>query len=252
LSSDSPLFQRWLGLAVPAQPLQSGWWWSPAESGRGYFIEVANGRVFMAVLGYADDGAPLWRVAAGPMESATRFRGPLLTYSGGTAIASPFRAPQSVDSAGEIILDFSDTANAQLTTPWGVRQIQRFSFVPDGVLDGSPGAPYPENGFWWNAAQPGIGVLVEVQGGTMMVATLDYDATGRPSWAYAANLMIVPLLFAAPSSIVTGGPPDTAAWHPVAGVATGQLLVLEVKATDSMVMSLAGGALRIPLSRFRF
>jgi V8-like Glu-specific endopeptidase len=189
------------------------------------------------------------RIAA---ESAQRFRGQLLTYAGGTPIAGAFRAPQTVAGEGEVILDFTDSATAQLTTPWGVRQIQRFSFVTDGAVGGSPGAPYPENGFWWNPAQPGIGVLVEVQNSSMMMATLDYDAAGRPTWAFASNAMIIPLLFAAPSSIVTGGPPDTGAWHPVAGVASGQLFVLQVKATDSMVLSLADGALMIPLSRFRF
>ncbi|MBI1778589.1 MAG: hypothetical protein HYR63_24885 [Proteobacteria bacterium] len=252
LQSDATLIDDWLGLTAPPKPLQTGWWWNANEPGRGYFIEVMNGRLFMATLGYADDGSPTWRIASGPMTTASSFSGQLVSVSGGSPIAGQNRAPTSSSALGTITINFIDTGNAQLTTPWGTRTITRFSFVTDGVLSGPPGTPYPENGFWWNATEPGIGVVVEVQGSTMMMAVLDYNTAGQATWSFATNTMIVPLLFAAVSNVVTGGPPDTSVWRPVAGAISGPEYVLEVKAANSMVITFANGTPQIPLSRFQF
>jgi hypothetical protein len=38
------------GVNAPVSPAapQTGWWWNPAEGGRGYTIEVQNGTLYMA------------------------------------------------------------------------------------------------------------------------------------------------------------------------------------------------------------
>jgi hypothetical protein len=252
LASDATLINDWLGLTPPTQPSQTGWWWSPSEPGRGYFIEVANGRLFMVTLGYGSDGSPTWLAASGAMDTAQHFQSALVSYGGGSPIAGSYRAPTQSQVVGAVAVDFLDGGIANLTTPWGGRGIQRFSIVTDGTLIGAPGPPYPENGFWWNPAAPGIGVVVEVQGSTMMVATLDYDMDGRASWAFAENSMIVPLLFAAPSTIIGAGPPDSGPWQPVGNIMAGQVIALVVKATDQMTLMLNNGAVTMPLSRFHF
>ena len=38
----------------------SGWWWNPAESGRGFFLEFRNDQVCAACCLYGDDGLPTW------------------------------------------------------------------------------------------------------------------------------------------------------------------------------------------------
>ena len=39
-------------------PIASGWYWNPQESGRGFFIEERDARVYMAAFHYAGDGRP--------------------------------------------------------------------------------------------------------------------------------------------------------------------------------------------------
>lgn len=41
----------------------SGWWWNPAESGRGLFLEWQNGLACIASFEYDDNGNPSWHAA---------------------------------------------------------------------------------------------------------------------------------------------------------------------------------------------
>lgn len=45
----------------------------------------------------------------------------------------------------------------------------------------------PENGWWWNPVQPGVGYNIESQSGTMFVATFVYDEDGNPVWYSGAG-----------------------------------------------------------------
>ena len=45
-----------------ARQPELGWYWNPAEGGRGYAIEVQNNRLFMAMFHYNQDGSPTWNV----------------------------------------------------------------------------------------------------------------------------------------------------------------------------------------------
>jgi hypothetical protein len=40
----------------------------------------------------------------------------------------------------------------------------------------------PEDGWWWNPAQPGFGYNIETQNGTVFVALFIYDDNGGPVW----------------------------------------------------------------------
>lgn len=40
----------------------------------------------------------------------------------------------------------------------------------------------PENGWWWNPAEPGTGYNIETQNGTLFVALFIYDEAGNPVW----------------------------------------------------------------------
>lgn len=40
----------------------------------------------------------------------------------------------------------------------------------------------PEDGWWWNPAQPGFGYNIETQNGTVFVAVFIYDDDGSPTW----------------------------------------------------------------------
>jgi hypothetical protein len=40
----------------------------------------------------------------------------------------------------------------------------------------------PEDGWWWNPAQPGVGYNIETQNSTLFVALFIYDDNGSPAW----------------------------------------------------------------------
>lgn len=135
IGSDSIALERFefatsgLFLGSAGATPQSGWWWSPAESGRGYFLEIQNGSLFFAAFLYGDDGVGRWYIASGAMTSGTLFEatltacagGPTLTGSGGLAACSA--------NAGSISLGFAGATAATLTLPNGARvPVQRFAF----------------------------------------------------------------------------------------------------------------------------
>lgn len=52
---------------------ESGWWWSSAEGGRGYSLEVSGRSVFFAFYSYASDGTPVWYVSSGAMNASDSY-----------------------------------------------------------------------------------------------------------------------------------------------------------------------------------
>lgn len=250
LDSDKNHIRRWLGLPALHESIETGWWWAPSEPGRAYFIEISGDNMFLGMLGYAADGKPSWRVATGPMKTTRSYQGDLLGFTGGAPIGATWKAP-SFSDAVPVEITFQDGQMATLTLPWGTVAIERYPIVFFGPGLGASQTPYPESGFWWNPAEPGTAAVAEVQGNTLMIGLLDYDATGRARWTYAANDMILQLLFVAPLLDVVNGPPDGQSWRPVGDVTAGQNVIVEVKSRTTMVVVLPSGV-RVSLERFPF
>ncbi len=51
------------GLPRPVGERRPGWWWNPAEPGRGFFVEFHAGSARAVCCAYADDGEPAWSMA---------------------------------------------------------------------------------------------------------------------------------------------------------------------------------------------
>lgn len=102
------------GTAAAFQP-KTGWWWNPDESGRGLSIEVQGDRMFLAGFMYDEAGNPVWYAADALMESPTLFRGTLVRYTGGQALAQPYRAPSGPFAAGTVTVEFSATDYGMVT-----------------------------------------------------------------------------------------------------------------------------------------
>ncbi len=108
---------------------QSGWWWSPAESGRGYFLEIQNGSLFFSAFLYGDDGVGRWYIASGAMTSGTLFEATLTACAGGPTLTGGGGAAACSANAGAFSLSFSGASAATLTLPNGTPvAIQRFTF----------------------------------------------------------------------------------------------------------------------------
>lgn len=119
------------GLNAPptsTQP-QTGWWWNPAEGGRGYFLEVQGGTVFLAAYMYDTNGKPIWYVSQNALTTDTAFSGSLTQYAGGQTLGGTFVAPSSSATVGGLSVQFSSPASGSLTLPNGAKvPIQRYLF----------------------------------------------------------------------------------------------------------------------------
>jgi hypothetical protein len=122
------------GLLSPptsAQP-QTGYWYNPAEPGRGYTIEVQDNMLFLAAYMYDGSGNPVW-YASGPstlMATGTNtFEGTLTEFSGGQSLTGSYKAPTGTTAVGVVTIQFQTSTTGMLTLPDGKQvPIQRFSF----------------------------------------------------------------------------------------------------------------------------
>jgi hypothetical protein len=162
---------------------QTGWWWNPAESGRGFFIESQGGITYVAAYLYADDGRARWLVAGGSNADPYHYAGRLLEYGAGQTLFGAYVAPANPVDAGPVAVDFSDDTHGTITWTGGVVPIER------EIFGSGPAAYVPESGWWWDAAESGSGYSIEVQGDNLFFVGFMYDAAGRPVWYYSAGPM---------------------------------------------------------------
>ncbi len=113
----------------PAANPQTGWWWNPAESGRGFAVEVQGGAMFFAGYMYDPQGNPVWYVATGNMTGSSLYQGVWQQYGNGQILGGNYIAPIVVNSnVGSAVLQFTSPSAAALTLPDG-RQIPFVRFV---------------------------------------------------------------------------------------------------------------------------
>lgn len=164
---------------------QTGWWWNPAESGRGYFLERnAANVIFVASFLYASTGRATWHAAA-LAEQALGYSGELDRYHGGQTLEGRYQPPSvEAGAAGPLRLTFADATRGTLTWAGGTIPIQRFMFA-----DTQAGLFQPQSGWWWNAAESGRGYSIEVQGNRLFLAGYMYDASGEPVWYLSSGTL---------------------------------------------------------------
>ncbi|WP_418320784.1 DUF1800 family protein [Piscinibacter sakaiensis] len=102
------------GLATTTQPHQPevGWYWNPAEGGRGYAVEVQNNRLFMAMFHYNADGSPTWNLVQGDISSGEA-TGPFELYVGGQSLYSAHRHGVKYES-GSYTVSFRNPCAGQV------------------------------------------------------------------------------------------------------------------------------------------
>src|SRR4051812_25932188 len=181
-----------MGFSARAEP-QGGWWWNPAQSGRGFFLEMQGPRIFLAGYFYANDGRATWLVSNDLMPDPDNYSGRLLDVRGGQALVADYRPPGTVADAGAVTLHFSDDSHGTLTWPGGTIAIERYAFE-----HGSSPDFQPMTGWWWNPAESGRGFSIEVQGDHMFLGAYMYDGAGNPLWYVADALMQSESVFTGP------------------------------------------------------
>ena len=108
-----------------------GWYYNPAQGGRGYAIEVQNDKVFMAFFHYNEDGTPTWNAVDGSLSTGT-VTSAFQSFSGGQAIDSAYRSPARTD-VGNFTLSFRGPCAGQLQLE-GLPAVSIRRFVVGGGL----------------------------------------------------------------------------------------------------------------------
>jgi hypothetical protein len=154
----------------------NGWWWNPAEPGRGFFVDYRDSQVCVACCLYAEDGRPSWH-SAGPISPGAddvvvgRSRSMRLPHQGEGAGTLPFR------------LEFTSPSTA--TLDWGGVRValepqhtQWRSGIRDDAMTG-----------WWTeeAASPAHAIVCEQIGRRIFAALLSPDGWTLLEAARGAN-----------------------------------------------------------------
>lgn len=114
--------------ATPTQP-ETGVYWNPGESGRGYTIETRNGVATIGVFHYDDAGNPMWHLVVSPIAADGKLSGDFLTYVGGQTLAGPWKAATPVQPAGKFGGSFQTACQGTIAFPgMGEVAVRRFAF----------------------------------------------------------------------------------------------------------------------------
>jgi len=97
---------------------ESGWWWNPAESGRGYFIEWQNGTMDMAGFMYDDTGKPIWYLVVADTPEPTVLNSGWTRYANGQTLTGAYKPASLVDAnVAPVTIQFSSTTTGTMTLP---------------------------------------------------------------------------------------------------------------------------------------
>lgn len=121
---------------------EPGWWWNPAEPGRGFAVEARGGALLLTGVMYDDRGNPTWYVSHGQIDADRAYRGRWLRLAGGMTMDSGYRVPGGSTDVGAVVLEFVDVRMATLTLPEGkALPISRIDFVSTPLALPASAAP---------------------------------------------------------------------------------------------------------------
>lgn len=113
----------------------SGWYWNPAESGRGFNIEVQDDKLFAAVFAYAPDGTAAWYVTGGRMSSDRGYTGPIYQTSGGQCIGCIYAGSPNLVPRGNVTISFTSPESAVITMLGVSMSVQRHDFSETNLFN---------------------------------------------------------------------------------------------------------------------
>jgi hypothetical protein len=118
---------------------ETGIYWNPGQSGRGYTIEVNSDVATVVSYHYTPDGQPTWYLSTMPLPAGSAGKnvaGDLMTYTGGQTLGGAYKAPKA-SMEGAFIVNFDDACNGMLSS---TGLVKRFGFgsLPAGRECRSP------------------------------------------------------------------------------------------------------------------
>jgi hypothetical protein len=172
-------------------------WWNPAEPGWGVNVNHQGGTLFATLYTYATDGAGMWLVGSGLRAQADgSYSGRLYRTTGPPYYQVPWGTVSASD-VGSMTLRFSGATAGTLSYTFGgvpvTKAIQRYAFsapVPTCTFTTASrrGATNYQD-IWWNASEPGWGLVLTHQGSTIFATLYTYTNSGRDGWLVASSLV---------------------------------------------------------------
>lgn len=230
---------------------ESGWYWNPSESGRGFFIEYRGGNAFLAGFVYDDSGRATWFTCFGSAAEST-FTAPMLRFRGGQTLSGPYVPPIPDGSFGNMSITFLSSGLARMTWPGGSTLVERIGLAPGSVIEAERVSTVPESGWWWNPAESGRGWAIETQGRALFGVGFLYDSQGNPVWYATQGELAAPDRYVGTWIEFAGGQTLTSPYRP-AQLVNGNVGAVEWRFTDSShgEMTVPGGRV-FEIERLRF
>lgn len=247
-------YARWKALdqaTVTPSAQHSGWWWNGTEPGRGYFVEVVNGRYFAAAFLYDAAGAPLWYVMGPGAVASTGISSTFDRYTGGQTLTGAYKPATGPVASGDVTIAFSGSSSGTLRWGGGSIALTRYE-ISTGSLSAAAPAFRPETGWWWNAAEGGRGFALEVQGDAFFIAGFMYGPAGEPMWYVSGGRVSTPNRLDGTWQSCANGQALGAAFRPTTctNLANGSMQLVFSDARNG-VLTLPDGR-PVALSRFTF
>lgn len=231
------------------QAPQTGWWWNPNESGRGFSIEVVGSTLVLSGYLFNQTGQPIWFISAGQSsQDGSFYNGNMDTYRGGQTLGGTFRANSPSSSLGAVTLAFNNARRGTLIWPGGSVPIERLdSIIPDPI-----GVPpvLPESGIWHNAQEAGRGFFMEFKNNFAAVTGYMYDNSGNPVWYLANQNMANTTLLQTNWNLYANGQAMGGVYRAPTGSSAGSMSI-QFTSRTSAVMTFPNGT-QTNLTRFRF
>ena len=129
------------------------------------------------------------------MSSSSSYYASMQQYSGGQTLSGSYQAATATGTPGWVQINFSNDRTGTIyfwssSTGWDSgRSITRFDFITNGSAI-STASGYPQTGWWWNAAQPGRGFFIDVQGSRLFLAAMMYESDGTSRWYVATGTLV--------------------------------------------------------------
>jgi len=229
---------------------QSGYWWNPAEGGRGYFVEYNGTKIFMATFLYDPTGRSTWYGVGPALYSGTSFSTPMTSYSGGQTLTGSWQPATQGASPGNLVIEFSDPSNGTMSWPGGQVPITRFPFQANG-LNFPPTSTQPQTGWWWNPSEGGRGFSIEIQNNTAFIAAYMYDPSGNPVWYDSGPAVLTGNVYQGNWLSNTGGQTLQGTYHPANSPTIAGTLTIQFTSPTAGTLTLPTGT-QIPIQRFGF
>jgi hypothetical protein len=146
----------------------SGFYYVPAESGKGFNIEIQNSQLVIMGYLYDQSGNQFWVYSGGPMSSDSTYSGPAYKTANGQPLGGAYHTSTNVPF-GTATVTFTTTMSANININGYTFAVTRFPFGIDfkpNFIMGTPDPREPDPGeLPTSVAEPLLGEWAFVEGG---------------------------------------------------------------------------------------